>query len=534
MRLLLSILFALLLTPLAHAQEDLSRSVNMQEFDIRNDFCGVHINFQYCKCAFHDEYCGSIGMDQDSANSHVQSEFGTWVEGKRTEFKNSCETNNGRFSADTCRYCDAPNEWKGSSCLAPGQEESKECLDDDEIEDNWAKYSDIDEAIPLSDRSFEAQQFTKVGEELTQKMVEAFEIEHDMELDRQTRLALREYRDAVIDNIQANLLKAFWRLAYVTYSTIQGSKGNGQTYVDVITASEATIPVVANGIGLIQSNIPSGSALEIDTKTDVGKIRSIVAGAELEALKSLGDPVAVATKVVSDVASLPIPSANISEEEVDLLRTQRVLRDALDNALQESYKINALRRKRLIELEQEIETLRAEAQEWESKEKERVQSLLQEDCEADETSWMNWIVPPAYARGSTKALGEYIINYNDVVSKDTTGDGQDDRFSYYEDGALVMTGYDLDANGKEDMWLSYDDDEYLNLEAYDTNGDGEPDDFTYLSRDEQPVSDPVEPDIDFDELESSNELPNWLPYAGGGVILMIIIFLLARPKKQEL
>ena len=281
-RILLS-LFCLvgMLIPLAQAQEDQSRVIEMPTFDIRNDFCGVHIKFQYCKCAFHDEYCDSIGMDQNGANSYVQGEFGTWVAEKEANFKESCETGNGKFQTKSCRYCDEPNQWNGNRCLAPGEEpeeEAKECLDEDEIQNDWEKYSDIDDSIPVSDRSYEAQQFTRAGEELAQKMVEAFEIEHDMELDRQTRLALREYRDAVIDNLQANLLKAFWRLSYITYSTIKGSKGNGQTYIDVITASEATIPVVANGIGLIQSHIPKGAALEIDTNTDVGKIRSIVAG----------------------------------------------------------------------------------------------------------------------------------------------------------------------------------------------------------------------------------------------------------------
>ena len=48
--------------------------------DIKDDFCGVHINFQYCKCAFHDELCDAIGMDQDSAYDHVNDEYDKWVD----------------------------------------------------------------------------------------------------------------------------------------------------------------------------------------------------------------------------------------------------------------------------------------------------------------------------------------------------------------------------------------------------------------------------------------------------------------------
>lgn len=48
--------------------------------DIKNDFCGVHINYQYCKCAFHNEYCGSIGMDKSEAKTYVYAEYNKWLD----------------------------------------------------------------------------------------------------------------------------------------------------------------------------------------------------------------------------------------------------------------------------------------------------------------------------------------------------------------------------------------------------------------------------------------------------------------------
>jgi uncharacterized Zn-binding protein involved in type VI secretion len=47
---------------------------------IKDDFCGIHINFQYCKCAFHNEYCGAIGMSKSEAKTYVYSEYEAWLD----------------------------------------------------------------------------------------------------------------------------------------------------------------------------------------------------------------------------------------------------------------------------------------------------------------------------------------------------------------------------------------------------------------------------------------------------------------------
>lgn len=46
--------------------------------DIKDNFCGVHINYQYCKCAFHNEYCGNIGMSKSEAKKFVYSKYDVW------------------------------------------------------------------------------------------------------------------------------------------------------------------------------------------------------------------------------------------------------------------------------------------------------------------------------------------------------------------------------------------------------------------------------------------------------------------------
>lgn len=48
--------------------------------DIKNDFCGVHINYQYCKCAFHNQYCSDIGMDKEEAKTYLYSKYDLWID----------------------------------------------------------------------------------------------------------------------------------------------------------------------------------------------------------------------------------------------------------------------------------------------------------------------------------------------------------------------------------------------------------------------------------------------------------------------
>lgn len=53
--------------------------------NIKNDFCGIHINYQYCKCAFHNEYCGAVGMSKGEANLFVNAKYAEWLDTQLVE-----------------------------------------------------------------------------------------------------------------------------------------------------------------------------------------------------------------------------------------------------------------------------------------------------------------------------------------------------------------------------------------------------------------------------------------------------------------
>lgn len=47
---------------------------------IKDDFCGVHINYQYCKCAFHNQYCENVGMTKSEAHTYVYAQYEIWLQ----------------------------------------------------------------------------------------------------------------------------------------------------------------------------------------------------------------------------------------------------------------------------------------------------------------------------------------------------------------------------------------------------------------------------------------------------------------------
>ena len=89
--------------------------------------------------------------------------------------------------------------------------------------------------------------------------------------------------------------------------------------------------------------------------------------------------------------------------------------------------------------------------------------------------------------GPAVKVGSVNVAYDEVV--ETTPKTSEDvpRKSYYKDNVLTFTAYDTDGDGKDDLWLQYDDQLYLKLEMNDTNGDGKPDKFIYYDRDEKVI-----------------------------------------------
>jgi len=82
-------------------------------------------------------------------------------------------------------------------------------------------------------------------------------------------------------------------------------------------------------------------------------------------------------------------------------------------------------------------------------------------------------------------LGNYSITYDETFEDETDGDEVNDRTSYYKEGALVLSAWDTNNDGKQDLWFCFDEEEYLYLEVYDLDGDGMPDEIIHIDRNEE-------------------------------------------------
>lgn len=114
--------------------------ISFAKGDIKDDFCGVHLNFQYCKCAFHGDYCDAIGMKKGEAKDFVNEKYGEWLETDFNDFKRECEQSNGIIRGKDCVYCREDEVAVDGECVLADNE-----IAGDSEEDGECKYdSDCD------------------------------------------------------------------------------------------------------------------------------------------------------------------------------------------------------------------------------------------------------------------------------------------------------------------------------------------------------------------------------------------------------
>ncbi len=358
--------------------------------DIKDDFCGVKISFQYCKCAFHNQYCGSIGMDKSGANTHVYSEYNTYVASLKEGFNTACESLNGFAEEGTCYVCPEGSIVEGERCLVPSVEEEpvevieeqqeQVSVDCTEIEENWEKYSDIDFRIPEEERSFEAKNYAQAQDNLVNTHAERAELLYETEILRGQLADVKEYKAALVDNLRDNLVKATLRLAYTTHAQIKGAKGAGESFSKFLTSTES-IEALGAGMKSVQAVIPSDSKLAIDTKTVGGKVKSIGWNATLEAIESMGDPIAIGKQIVNDSKGAVLPSADITPEEVEILRVQNLENNLLNDVITEMEAKITDNETWLSVADQRIEDLESEVAKWKNNERDRVLLMLEDECQ---------------------------------------------------------------------------------------------------------------------------------------------------------
>lgn len=284
----------------------------------------------------------------------------------------------------------------------------KRCDVPKDLDADWRRYSDIDDRIPESERSHEAKEYAKVYQKLRENAKTRTILAAEIEVDRLLRLELKEIKRALTANLKLNLIKAELRLLWVIYDTVagavspgkntffagdailkegvaQGSIDLGRSYVKLFTEDEV-LTKVGVFAKLMREFTPSDSRLAIDKETISGKFQSVGLTTGIAALESMANPtgaIDAAKELFQDATKQTIAiSADITDEEIEILRTQQLKNLRIDDALQRSYRKNLERKERLTALRGEWEGLLTEAESWLEKERIRVVDEVRRSCES--------------------------------------------------------------------------------------------------------------------------------------------------------
>jgi hypothetical protein len=254
-------------------------------------------------------------------------------------------------------------------------------LDSARFDDEWEKYSDIDDER-VESPSNDARQFSDAVEEAMALMLLAYELEMDLEMESQVIAALRDYRGELSRDQTRNLLRAFIRLTMLTGETIKGA-------VNLGSSIEKLGGTVLETIG---ASLKISDHYQLKQSDQKKTVRNAVNGVGWsvfkDVLESMGDPNSfvktVATSSMEEANKLAdLPEWKISDAEFQVLRDQHLTSKALDTVMLEAERDQADRRGLLESVEEELEFVLAEADTQRAAEKERVRALLIAQCEKE-------------------------------------------------------------------------------------------------------------------------------------------------------
>lgn len=380
------ILSALVLFPVLDVSaEKLARTVKFEIPDIHDDFCGVKIDYRICKCARHGEMCKDINRERNVANFILHSRFNIYVSTLRAQFAASCLSAGGRFRENKCEYYEKSDK-------------EKQCLPSD-FAQNWKKYSDIDERIPANERSFEAKNVHETGAKLKETLAGLYVLERDIEMNKLMLNEFKEYRKAVATNFKVNMLKSFWRLAWLTYDTaagsaapmrmgsegtwlFQGGTDLGRSFAKLFDDDTAPGQQLAILTKLARESLGDDSKYNFDTKNWDGKVGAVSMTTLIAFFENAGNPVETAKEMFQEITkqSLPEVDVKLSPEDIKLLADHYNKTKKLDDVIQEANRKMSQMQLLRDELLKDKEKLTAEFIDWEAKEKDRVQNNLVDDC----------------------------------------------------------------------------------------------------------------------------------------------------------
>ena len=130
------------------------------------------------------------------------------------------------------------------------------CVIESVFEKDWRIQSTFNPV--REDKSWPVQQFQDTQKEISKINEEIATISAYMVLDSEARKDAREMEQALVRLLKANLLRSFWRLAWITYNTVGGPTGK----TGMISTGRAYAGLFSEGASVASTARPTHPPLD--------------------------------------------------------------------------------------------------------------------------------------------------------------------------------------------------------------------------------------------------------------------------------
>ncbi len=219
------------------------------------------------------------------------------------------------------------------------------------FENDWEKYSDIDDRIPLEQRSYEAMEYGKAEKEIGRLYSLMYQTAANKEVNRLNYVDLVDYKKAVTITHKKNLIKSTIRLAAFTGYTVKDSIGKGKTFAGNILKSGATLVTQLGDVLTVTSDFVTDSykesfgilekAYKYATSDDMVKdiLDDIKSDVKNQVSTKIDETIdeAIGRKRIPDYT---VDDLKITDDDVRILKLHYEKSRELDNAILQNRKIN--------------------------------------------------------------------------------------------------------------------------------------------------------------------------------------------------
>jgi hypothetical protein len=322
-------------------------------------------------------------------------------------------------------------------------------VDQEVFEKDWEKYSDIDDRIPLEQRSYEAMEYGKAEQEIRKLYSLMYQTATNQELNRLNYVDLADYKKAVVTTHKKNLIKSTIRLAAFTGYTVNDSIGKGKTFAENILKSGATLVTQLGDVLTVTSDFVTDSykesfgmlqkAYKYSTSDDMVKeiLDDMKKDVKDQVSVKINDTIdeAIGRKKIPDYT---VDDLKITDDDVQILKSHYDKSRELDSAILQNRKANTRYENKIDDIVGKIQLEMNKLDEFRKAEKDRVFYVLSQN-------------PP---ENTIQDDGESI----GLLGQNTPEEGED-----WEDTGIFSDDY-----SSETDYLWFDD---IEIEDTESNGD---------------------------------------------------------------